>query len=112
MKWQLVMNKLIFIIYLVFAFSNLSFAEDSCVDLDDCLQQVIKINLTSNGCDGKNKSGDKTEKKFKLGNSKYIIGGALMAPAALIGGTAIHELSHAAVINHYGFTIQEIRVFP
>ena len=36
----------------------------------------------------------------------------LMAPIAVVSGTAIHELSHAFVIDHYGFEVLDIKVLP
>ena len=82
-----------------------------CLGFVECLDQVQSINKQdASPCT--ERARGKKKLKDKENTAKYLLGGILMAPGAVIGGTAIHELSHAYVIDRYGFEVLDIKVFP
>lgn len=98
-----------------------------CVDPVTCLEEVKGLSLeqeVSNNCNqSKTTESDNSEllvepvteeTKLQLDSNwwKYTLGGLAMAPPAFLLGTAIHELSHCAAAEAYGFDCFDVRLFP
>lgn len=116
------LNTRILLLSIFFIFLNFAtvFAQESeCHNLDDCLSNLnfnkLDIGNTNQGCELDDTNEQKKIKQLSLikeDNWKYVAGGLAMAPLALVGGTAVHELSHAYFIDKYGFEIVDIKILP